>query len=73
MSLANFTVRILTGTGNGQTVVIQSNTSTVITVIGTWSTIPDNTSTYEIVAILANGDHITGNLSFGSTKTKNGQ
>lgn len=38
---------ILTGTGAGQTFVIDSNTATVVTVVGTW-TAPNNTSTYAI-------------------------
>lgn len=61
-SLANFTVRILTGTGAGQERVISSNTATQLTV-PTWTTTPDATSTYEIVLILKNSDHITGSLT----------
>lgn len=64
-SLANFTVRILSGTGSGQTRVITSNTSTVLTV-PTWSVNPDNTSTYEIVLIFKNSDHVTAALTLST-------
>jgi hypothetical protein len=64
-SLANFTVRLLSGTGAGQERVITSNTSTVLTV-PTWTTTPDATSTYEIVLILKNNDHITSTLSIST-------
>lgn len=45
---ANYAVRILAGTGAGQVLPIASNTSTEITVAGTWQTNPDNTSVYSI-------------------------
>lgn len=45
---ANYAVRILAGTGAGQVLPIASNTSTAITVAGTWQTNPDNTSVYSI-------------------------
>lgn len=64
-SLANFTVRILSGTGAGQTRVITSNTATVLTV-PTWGTNPDATSVYEIVLIFANNDHITAALTLST-------
>lgn len=64
-SLANFTVRILSGTGAGQERVITSNTSTVLTVPA-WTTIPDATSTYELVLILKNNDHVTAALTLGT-------
>lgn len=40
-------VTIVGGTGAGQTQRIQSNTATTITIIGTWTTTPDGTSSYE--------------------------
>jgi hypothetical protein len=66
--LANFYIRILTGTGASTTpVLITSNTSTAITITGAWPDgTPDDTSTYEIVCILKNNDHITGNLLFST-------
>jgi hypothetical protein len=45
---ANYCVRILAGTGAGQVRPIVSNTSTVLTVIGTWDTNPDSTSVFSI-------------------------
>ena len=45
---ANYCVRILAGTGAGQIRPIVSNTSTVLTVIGTWDTNPDSTSAFSI-------------------------
>jgi hypothetical protein len=44
----NYAVRIVAGTGIGQERTIASNTSTVITIIGTWTTTPDSTSVYVI-------------------------
>jgi hypothetical protein len=44
----NYSVRILSGTGAGQIRPIASNTSTQITIVGTWTTNPDNTSVYTI-------------------------
>lgn len=67
-SLANFTIRILTGTGAGQERVVSSNTATVITTTTNWTTTPDATSTYEIVAIFKNNDHFTAATTF-STNT----
>jgi hypothetical protein len=64
-SLANFTVRILSGTGAGQTRVITSNTATVLTV-PTWTTNPDVTSFYEIVLIFKNNDHVTAALTLST-------
>lgn len=66
-SLANFTVRILSGTGAGQTRVITSNTATVLTVPA-WTTIPDATSAYEIVLIfnVAGSDHVTAALTLST-------
>lgn len=44
----NYSVRILSGTGAGQIRPIASNTSTQITIIGSWATNPDSTSTFSI-------------------------
>ena len=45
---ANYAVRILDGTGAGQVRPIVSNTATVITIVGSWTTNPDSTSVYAI-------------------------
>lgn len=45
---SNYMIRILSGTGRGQTRIISSNTSTQITVQNAWDTNPDNTSVYTI-------------------------
>jgi len=45
---ANYVVRILHGTGRGQTRIIASNTATVLTVQNAWDTNPDNTSVFAI-------------------------
>lgn len=66
-ALANYTVRILTGTGSGQERIITTNTSTQVTVTVAWTTNPDSSSTYEIVLIFKDQDHITGSLSLGTT------
>jgi hypothetical protein len=47
---ANYVVRILHGTGRGQTRIIASNTATVLTVQNAWDTNPDNTSVFAIQA-----------------------
>lgn len=44
----NYNVRILSGTGAGQVRPIASNTSTALTIVGSWSINPDNTSVYAI-------------------------
>jgi hypothetical protein len=44
----NYVVRILAGTGAGQFKPIASNTSTALTIIGSWATNPDNTSVFAI-------------------------
>jgi len=44
----NYSVRILAGTGAGQIRPIASNTATALTIMGTWTTTPDNTSVYVI-------------------------
>jgi hypothetical protein len=61
-NLQNFIIRILTGTGAGQERTILSNTATQITTTANWSVTPDNTSTYEIVLLWKNGDHVVGNV-----------
>lgn len=45
---ANYAVRILAGTGAGQVRPIASNTATALTIVGSWTTNPDNTSVYAI-------------------------
>lgn len=45
---ANYAVRIISGTGVGQIRPIVSNTSTALTILGSWATNPDNTSVYVI-------------------------
>lgn len=65
-SLSNFWIRILSGTGSGQTVQVSSNTATVATMATNWGTIPDATSTYEIVLILADQDHIVGSITLST-------
>ena len=45
---ANYAVRIVAGTGSGQVLPIASNTATALTIIGPWTTNPDNTSVYTI-------------------------
>lgn len=44
----NYFVRVLHGTGIGQTRIIASNTSTVLTVQNAWTTTPDSTSVFTI-------------------------
>lgn len=44
----NYAVRILAGTGAGQIRPIASNTSTALTIVGSWATTPDSTSVYII-------------------------
>jgi len=45
---SNYAVRILSGTGAGQIRPIASNTSTALTIVGSWVTNPDSTSIYTI-------------------------
>lgn len=45
---ANYSIRIIFGTGRGQIRTIASNTATVITVQNAWDTTPDSTSVYAI-------------------------
>lgn len=45
---AGHTIKIISGTGSGQTKNIASNTATVITVDGNWKTNPSTDSVYEV-------------------------
>ena len=45
---ANYVVRILHGTGRGQTRIISSNTATALTVQNAWGVTPDDTSVFAI-------------------------
>jgi hypothetical protein len=47
-SFAGATVKIISGTGSGQTKTIASNTATVLTVDGNWKTNPSTDSVYEV-------------------------
>ena len=53
-------VIITYGTGQWQWKQIASNTSTALTIVGTWSANPDSTSEYVIVSILPNSLTSTG-------------
>lgn len=48
MEYANFEIRIISGTGVGQSRSILSNTSTVFNVYNNWNIVPDSTSVYSI-------------------------
>ncbi len=63
-AFAGLTVSIISGTGNGQTKSISSNTATVLTVDGNWKTNPDSTSVYEIYTVSGSS---TGKATSGST------
>ena len=63
-NMTNWELRITGGTGSGQVRTIQSNTSITIIITVAWTVIPDATSTYELVLILRDQDHITGNTIF---------
>lgn len=65
-TLTDWSVRITGGLGQGQTRKIQINTATQIVITEAWDTIPDATSTYEIIFVLRNNDHITGNLTLST-------
>lgn len=47
---ANYSVRIVSGTGANQELMIKSNTGTALTVVQAWGTNPDNTSVFQIVS-----------------------
>lgn len=59
---SNYAVRILAGTGAGQVRRILSNTSTALTIIGTWNILPDSTSVYTI-----QGDSDTMYIGWGGS------
>lgn len=65
-SFADYTVKITTGTGNGQTKTIASNTATILTVDGNWKTTPDSSSVYEIYSRATSS---TGTATSGTTTT----
>lgn len=60
-------VRITSGTGAGQEIVITSNTATALTCTGVFTTAPDTTSTYQIYSIPARSTGIELNWIFGQT------
>jgi len=53
-------VRIISGTGAGQSRMIVSNTSNTVTVYTPWQVIPDNTSDYQIIngGVVGQGMHL---------------
>jgi hypothetical protein len=59
---ANYAVRILFGTGAGQLRRILSNTTTALTINGSWNVLPDSTSVYSI-----QGDSETTYFSWGGS------
>jgi hypothetical protein len=63
---AGYTVKIISGTGNGQTKTIASNTATILTVDGNWKTTPDSSSVYEIYSRATSS---TGTATSGTTTT----
>lgn len=65
-AFAGTTIKIISGTGSGQTKSIASNTATVITVDGNWKTNPDSTSVYEVYLRAMSS---TGTATSGSTTT----
>lgn len=58
----NYAVRIMYGTGAGQTRRILSNTSTALTLYRPWTVLPDNTSVYSI-----QGDSDTMMITWGGS------
>lgn len=46
--LTNYLLVLTGGSGAGEEFIIDSNTGTVLTLVGTFETVPDNTTTYEI-------------------------
>lgn len=51
VGLEGYVVRITGGTGAGQWRLISSNTATVLTLSTSWTTVPDTTSTYEVIGL----------------------
>ena len=65
---ANDVVKITGGTGSGQSRSIASNTATVLTVSAAWTTNPDATSTYKVLAgagafLPTSGGTMTGKIT----------
>lgn len=58
----NYAVRILAGTGAGQLRRILSNTTTALTIVGSWNVLPDSTSVYAI-----QGDSETTYFAWGGS------
>ncbi len=65
-TLAGLYIRLLTGTGSPATVAIVSNTATQITVASWPNGTPASGTTYELVAIMNNGDAVTGSVNFNT-------
>lgn len=63
---AGCTIKIISGTGSGQTKTIASNTATVITVDGNWKTNPSTDSVFEVYLRATSS---TGTATAGSTTT----
>jgi hypothetical protein len=64
---ANYEVRIVAGTGEGQVGTITSNTDKVLTVTPAWITLPNTTSVYAI----SSADTVTGRATSGTTTAVN--
>ncbi|MBP9802470.1 hypothetical protein KBC40_02690 [Patescibacteria group bacterium] len=62
---ANYIVTITSGTGVEQTLRIASNTSDTLSLVGSWSTIPDATSTYAIRSLPSDAS-VTGTATWVS-------
>jgi len=56
-----YVIQILTGTGAGQYRGIVSNTDDTVIIQADWDTIPDNTSTYQVVALGYKDQDLDGN------------
>lgn len=65
-TLVNQFIKITSGTGTGQEKRIISNSSIHVIIDGNWTIIPDDTSHYEIVLRLCNGDHIVATTTISS-------
>jgi len=59
-----YEVEITSGTGSGQTAVVESNSTEVITIEGSWATNPDATSVYKIITPPR---FLRGNITSGTT------
>ena len=64
---AGGTVKITGGTGAVQTRLITSNTATTFTVSPYWNIVPDNTSTFELLAVQGAGCSITNPYAEGDS------